>query len=448
MSRNRKSTTSNEGFFPPLDEILNSYRPKIKQEDIKDSSFPIVGQRLRVSTPICVLFEEFFNKLPSNKGIMEEFGISDLRMFQSDGVPSKSIDISSLYPKVSNIMFTFNDNTISMNFSIYIDSQERVNVLTISTEKETKLSTDGIFKLIIKWALSISNMKGKPIEFYGFENGWRMLDKVPTKTYDDIHLPEHQMNDIKMYMNVFDKSSKLLRYLFVGIPGTAKTESMLLLTNEATKRGITTIKTSLDIDRSQLAEFAKFVSPCVVLFDDVDTYIGSRERGFDPARLRNFLDFLDGVEKLPDNVGMVATTNSSKMLDIAAQRPGRFHKTVYFDSITKENIKSIIVKALRDEFSQSTSKQIVKEYTHDSIVSTLYDHKKTGSYVYNFVKMSYLKWESNNNAPNQIKHKFLVDELNSEIEQGEKMKKAKVLTDVFANENENREIGFVDKENY
>jgi hypothetical protein len=62
--------------------------------------------------------------------------------------------------------------------------------------------------------------------------------------------------------------------------------------------------------------------------------------------------------------------------------------------------------------------------------------------------MSYLKWESNNNAPNQIKHKFLVDELNSEIEQGEKMKKAKVLTDVFANENENREIGFVDKENY
>lgn len=430
-----------EFFSAGIEDILDSFKKRIDKDDIKEAKAPIVGYRLRIPTPLIMLFEEFFNKLPENKDIADNLGISNLRMSSPNGTFTKSANFSNLYGEFSYIMFDWNNDVFSLNFSSMLDGRERINYMYISTEKDTNMTGLGFFRMLIQWSLSVSKIKGTPIEFYGFESGWRNLDNIPNKSFEDVYLPDHQMEDIRMYMNVNDKSSKLLRYLFVGIPGTAKTESMLLLTNEATKRGITTIKTTLDIDKTELADFARFVAPSIVLFDDVDTYIGSRDRGFDPVKLRNFLDFLDGVEKLPDNVGMIATTNSSKMLDVAAQRPGRFHKTIYFDSITKDNIRSIIMKALRDEFSQSKSKQMVKIFTNESVVDMLFDAKKTGSYVYNFTKMAYLKWESNGKVMSQITAKFLIDELKAEFDQSNKMKQAKVLSDAFSGVEE-KGVGF------
>ena len=51
----------------------------------------------------------------------------------------------------------------------------------------------------------------------------------------------------------------------------------------------------------------------------------------------NFDPYIDKwADKLPKDVGIVATTNAAHLLDLAAQRPGRFDKVLLFDKLNEQ----------------------------------------------------------------------------------------------------------------
>jgi SpoVK/Ycf46/Vps4 family AAA+-type ATPase len=73
--------------------------------------------------------------------------------------------------------------------------------------------------------------------------------------------------------------------------------------------------------------------------DDIDLFIGSRDNGGATNLLGEFLNFFDGVQKR--KISMLASTNDKKLVDEAAERPGRFNFVVDYDYLTTNQIKEL-----------------------------------------------------------------------------------------------------------
>ena len=76
------------------------------------------------------------------------------------------------------------------------------------------------------------------------------------------------------------------------------------------------------------------------------------------------------------------------MIDLAAQRPGRFNKLLFFDELTKENIKDIILKSL-SSFSKEFEKVSdgdVKQLSSERMVDFFFTSKSTGASIYEAIK--------------------------------------------------------------
>ena len=121
--------------------------------------------------------------------------------------------------------------------------------------------------------------------------------------------------------------------ILCGPPGVGKTLTCDALVNEIDETIIyvtnDTIRERGDI--AKIFNFARKLSPTLVIFEDIDT-LGTEQRslmGGSPM-LSEFLNALDGIE---ENAGVVtiASTNHSDFLDWALLRPGRFEIRVDYD---------------------------------------------------------------------------------------------------------------------
>lgn len=121
--------------------------------------------------------------------------------------------------------------------------------------------------------------------------------------------------------------------ILCGPPGVGKTLTCDALVNEIDETIIyvtnDTIRERGDI--TKIFNFARKLSPTLVIFEDIDT-LGTEQRslmGGSPL-LSEFLNALDGIE---ENAGVVtiASTNHSDFLDWALLRPGRFEIRVDYD---------------------------------------------------------------------------------------------------------------------
>jgi SpoVK/Ycf46/Vps4 family AAA+-type ATPase len=70
--------------------------------------------------------------------------------------------------------------------------------------------------------------------------------------------------------------------------------------------------------------------------DDIDLYLGSRDKGSYTTLLGQFLSFFDGVKKR--KISLLASTNDKGLVDKAAERPGRFNMTLDYTFLTPEQI--------------------------------------------------------------------------------------------------------------
>ena len=118
------------------------------------------------------------------------------------------------------------------------------------------------------------------------------------------------------------------RYLLNGEPGTGKTESI----REICRRLVPDVTFIIPDftttgDLNSIMEACEIFENAVIIMDDIDLYLGSRDNGSYTRMLGQFLSFFDGVKKR--KISLLASTNDKGLVDKAAERPGRFYLTLY-----------------------------------------------------------------------------------------------------------------------
>lgn len=387
------------------------------------------------------LFDEYFTDLIKNKKLREQDGI-EVKYLLNNGhiMASDTPSISSRCMSIDgmSIILSFKGYDYSVKFFTRTSNNKLTFHIWIGSKEESLYGPSFILKYLMYCAILNSDLKGSHLVFKAGDATWTVTD-LEERTFNDIFLPQNITEDLELYTEVFDKDGVVLRYLLVGNPGTGKTEASLVLANELNKQGVTVIKTAIDSSFNYKMDLAKLLAPSIVILDDLDISLGGRDSGGFSQLLGPFLDVLDGTDKLPKDVGILATTNAAKLLDLAAQRPGRFNRTLLFDNLTKDNIRAIILKSLRNEFNIKKLNKTTEMFVSDIIVDKFYTAGYTGSHVYNTIKMLKLRYETFN-------RKFTISELikdiDNEIEVAKRIKNESFLNDKLNRRDSGSGIGF------
>lgn len=392
-----------------------------------------IGYSTTANQPIFTIFANFFNKVTQNKKLQSKYKLKVLCMVQGCSVLGDVWledfgDTSVVFEKDKKIMHMF--------FSKYKHSggvEFEINLQSLETSRRP---SSEYYNEIFGSAIIESNLKGSFITMPPNRLAWDIA-QLPKRTFSDIFLPDKLFSNVKLYSDVFDYKELLMRYLLVGVPGSGKTESALVLMNYLNHKGVTIIKTVCDEILAEKVKLAEILAPSLLILDDIDLGLGSRTTGgYDSDALSTFLDVLDGTNKIKNGVGIIATTNSVELLDLAAQRPGRFDKVVLFDGVTKDNIENIILKSLKYEFNITNPKE-TELYINKSVIDTYYNAKVTGAHIYNSIKL--LKLNADTHGV-KVDVKWLINEINNDISMIDTMRNKSFLKDKF--ETTNAPIGF------
>lgn len=426
---------------------LKSLVRKAKKEQLESAgpSDRLFKQRVfksyALNKPVFKVFSDFFNYLSQNKKAQKETGVTFIA-FQDSGV--QILDTANLHEPYGcrKVVIKYRGMIIFMEFDIYKQHDRVMFALTISSDIASFIDGGELYEELFSIAINFSQLKGAYLTFTKNSLEWEK-GSISKKDFGDIYLPESLTEELKLYFETFKYSETLMRYLMAGYPGTGKTESTVILASMLNALGVTVIKTPVCDILADKVDLAELLAPCVIILDDIDLALGSRTNGLiNPERLQVFLDVLDGTDKVSDKVGIIATTNSIQLLDLAAQRPGRFDKILSFDSLTKENVKNIILKSLKSNFTSSQVNELVSMFIDSSVVDLLHENRVTGSYIYNFIKMLNLRIQVLGRKIEDISPAWICDEIKSEVEKIERIKNNNYLSDKINIEGSKSKIGF------
>ncbi len=380
------------------------------------------------------IFSEFFNILSQNKEKQKEYGINLIGFVSGSNLEKTCSFYEDL--GIVRVIMEFEGLKLLFSFNIYLSNNKLYHRLTLTSKETTKLKSHKIFEYLFHSAIKESDLKGNYLVLEADFISWEKKE-LEKRSFDDIFLPNHLLNNLYLLKNVFKKDKELFRYLMVGNPGTGKTEATLVLANELNKEGVTVIKTSIGDEFSTNIKIAKVLAPSLIILDDIDLTLGSRSKGsYDPKKLKIFLDELDGTEKIDKQVGFLATTNSAELLDLAAQRPGRFDEIMLFDSLSKKNIEGVILKSLKYNFNITEGVEY-NIFSDSKIIDLFYKKSVTGACIFNSVRMMLKKFNSSNK---KISSDLLIKEIERKLNNFDKVKKYGEISDRYKPKSSN--IGY------
>ena len=424
----------------PVDKLLK-YISEIdkslvvaKQIDVKNKFKARISLDLNLNRPIFKVFSDYFNILKDDVNLQKKHELKVIG-FVRENEFRDNINLYDGYGQ-KNVLLAYKDLVINCLFDTYKQQNEVQFYFFMSSNAKTFIDSDFFYNKVWSHAVDASDLKGSYFSMERDEILWKKK-KIEKRSFSDIYLPSSTTEDLKLYVATHIKTKKLMRYLMVGSPGTGKTESTLVLANELNKMGVTIIKTPVCSMVKEKVELASLLAPSLIIFDDIDLSLGSRNKGVAPEKLQDFLDVLDGTDKISDSVGIIATTNSVALLDMAAQRPGRFDKVISFDELTSNNIKNIILKSLKFNFKISSNSSIAKTFTHSKIVKLFRDSKVTGAHIFNSIKMLKLRMQL---LEIKVELDLIINELNKEIKTIDKIRNSDYLSDKI--NSDRKSIGF------
>lgn len=424
----------------PVDKILNymadDEEGKIvaKQSDTQNKFQARISLDSNLNRPIFKIFSDYFNILREEENLQKKHGIKIVG-FVRDNEFRDNINLYENYGQ-KNVILDYKGLVINCLFDVYKQNNEIHFYFYMSSNDKTYLDSNFFYNKIWAHAVDASDLKGSYFVMERDEILWSKK-KLEKREFSDIYLPSSTIEDLKLYVETQTQTKRLMRYLMVGNPGTGKTESTLVLANELNKMGVTIIKTPVCSMIKEKVELASLLAPSLIIFDDIDLSLGSRKSGAYSERLQDFLDVLDGTDKLMDNVGMIATTNSVALLDLAAQRPGRFDKVLSFDELNNDNIKNIILKALKYKFKINPSSSISKTFTDVKIIKLFRDSRVTGAHIFNSIYMLKLRMDL---LKIGVSLETIISELSKEMKTIDKVRNADYLTDKL--NGDRKSIGF------
>ncbi len=172
--------------------------------------------------------------------------------------------------------------------------------------------------------------------------------KVNVTNENPLPLPARIKKDIMGIINSIGHKSGINKFLFEGNPGTGKTETVKqiarILERELYVIDFDTVidsklgQTSKNI-ASVFMELQNLVQPekAIILFDEIDTIALDRINSNDLREMgRVTSSVLKGLDALPDNIILIATTNLFSQFDKALLR--RFDSVVNFNRYDKDEL--------------------------------------------------------------------------------------------------------------
>lgn len=180
-------------------------------------------------------------------------------------------------------------------------------------------------------------------------------------------LPATILNDLKGIINAVNHDIGINKFLFVGSPGTGKTESAKQVAR-LLNRELLMVNFS-ELVNSKLGQTAKnlnqvfkeinqlpFVKNYIILFDELDTIALDRINQNDIREMgRVTSTFLKALDNLNPEVVIIATTNLFDNIDKALVR--RFDATIDFDRYTDEDlveVAEVILNMFLKQFKSAT----------------------------------------------------------------------------------------------
>ena len=187
------------------------------------------------------------------------------------------------------------------------------------------------------------------------ENTSAFFEKIEAQE-DMLLLPDDITNDLLGVVNAIDHNIGVNTFLFIGAPGTGKTEAVKQLAR-ILNREIYMVDFSAVVD-SKLGQTQKnisalfkeinnFVKPdnVIVLFDEIDALALDRTNPNDLREMgRATTALLKGFDRMNERIVLIATTNLFDHFDRALIR--RFDSIIDFNRYTKEDLISIAEKML------------------------------------------------------------------------------------------------------
>lgn len=175
-------------------------------------------------------------------------------------------------------------------------------------------------------------------------------------------VPECIRNDLIGVGNAILNKTGVHKFLFQGVPGTGKTESVKQLA-KLLGMDLFELDASQIID-SRLGQTAKNVKKLfeemntyplskhtIFLFDEIDSLALDRVNDRDVREMgRATSALLKGLDDLREDVVLIATTNLYQMFDKALSR--RFDAVVDFNRYTRQDLEDVAEGLLNDQISK------------------------------------------------------------------------------------------------
>ena len=321
-----------------VEETNNSFEETV--EEIEDDEYETNSLTEEISFIEFAIINAYL--YGASKGKHKQISINSSGIVSNDGKIIFGATGDFTQPAWFDGFFDDEDKDIRCIFQtkLYVDSRnELITQLNFTTQN--RVSYQKITALIKKLkAISFNNseFRGKCIKVKLRDGRFRGIEIIDMSKYADNQLI---LNDVqKKYIEHFISRVKrggYARYLLNGEPGTGKTESI----REIIKRLIPQV-TFIIPDFANTDDLTSIMEACeifengVIIMDDIDLYIGSRDNGSYTRLLGQFLSFFDGVKKR--KISLLASTNDKGLVDKAAERPGRFNFTLDYTFLNAEQI--------------------------------------------------------------------------------------------------------------
>lgn len=243
------------------------------------------------------------------------------------------------------------DNLYFFQTKVYIDSRGDINNQLHMTCKNGK--TTGklieILKDLKKLAFNKSEYNGKCVKVKLREGRFKGIEIIDFGvSANELILNPTQRKYIDHFISRVARGGSA-RYLFNGEPGTGKTESIREIGRMLTPNVTFIIPDFGNTeDLTSIMEACEIFDNAVIVMDDIDLYLGSRDNGSYTKLLGQFLSFFDGVKKR--KISLLASTNDKGLVDKAAERPGRFNFTLDYGFLDEAQIEQVCKIHLQEEW--------------------------------------------------------------------------------------------------
>lgn len=239
-------------------------------------------------------------------------------------------------------LFSDDENEYIFQTKMYMDNRRDI-ITEIQITSKSGMSTDKIHDVLKKIkSLSFNNSKytGKCLKIKLREGSFIGIEIIDISNFStELILSETQTKFINHFITRVRRGGNA-RYLLNGEPGTGKTESIRDIIRQLMPN-VTFIIPDFTTaeDLVVVLEACEIFNNAVIIMDDIDLYLGSRDKGSYTTLLGQFLSFFDGVKKR--KISLLASTNDKGLVDRAAERPGRFNMTLDYTFLTSEQIVKV-----------------------------------------------------------------------------------------------------------